>query len=1380
MSNSYLDNLEQELKSEGVVASPLTSSTLNKVISPDDFDLRTIVEMENVTGVKYSDEQREILRHHGNACILACAGSGKALVNGTGVLTVSGYKPIESLEIGDKVFDENGHVQEVLGVYPQGRKRVFKVKLNTGDEIKCCSEHLWTVKNNDGYWETCTTKKLIDANKEFEIPCIKCDETILNNDKNKEYIEVFSKMLPDSEKLIELFKDSSCSLINKTIIADGQLNYVIAYKVFMNGLYPIFRTSNSELVKVLKLIYDFFGGKISIHRSNGKNGKSYEVILSNEFNRIIKSIEKTESFEEMTCIKVSGKSELFMTEHNILTHNTTITTHLIAKRIKTGEIRDVSKLIYTTYSKAGATEMKDRLDSLFEKLGMHQKVQVRTLHSFFLQVLRIFGVTADIIENKDRLKFVREACKDADYVIKDDDLMLIDNLLSYQVNNLLSDKKTIESYINTLDDLSLQQYTQIRSGYANRKAKAGLIDYDDMQSYLYLWLVKYAKSNDEREVQTSKQVRDYCQAMWTDFYIDEAQDVSKIQFAILRAMMTPIDEPNKLTANLVFIGDDDQCLIEGTQVYTTSGIKNIEDIQPWDKVLSGCGHSQTVFSTVDNVSKKHVDTDIFVIKTKLGKTIKGTGNHIGFVKLLPKEDVFYTYLMYRHDFGFRIGTTSGVRAGNRGELRNGIDVRLMQERSDKIWILKTSETVEESKYWEAYYAYKYSIPMYRFVTGDDGSSIPKTSLNIDAVKRLHKKLDTFENGQKLLNDLGMYYEYPHRIPQAEGERCKINHSWFSNKQLNKYGTHSSEISINTSNQEYIKTFDDILKVTDRVSSTKYNYKNARNTSSDIDNQLEIIDTIRKRCDEASIYLEVDTDAKFTENKYMPMPFSHFCVGMLIPTVEEYEDNGYQYFRVLDDEIVSIEREHYAGYVYDLSVPDTRNFVANDIVVHNCIYEWRGSDPSIILSIGPTFDMRTFVLSTNYRCKSEIVDYATTGIKHNSNRYTKDMKSNMPGGDVKILTSEREDLCSLSIAAMNHIKWWIEQGYRLSDIAVLSRNNFHLALLSNMLLREGIYCNLTDDMKLTKSYMYSDIKKLIDISQPCWKSDITQSILWRLCKYMGVQSARVIANFQDSCGLTLGDTLGYLLKTYTGRCLEFDKRLSIGIQADEKMKYYMRKLSNETLNDLELVYRAVTCDDREKCLQTLMYQYKDVCSYMYKSKDKDRSLYGLIQYVNNLLIKDGFDKMLDFLRVTEQFENGRMGVIGDRVTLSTIHSAKGREWKNVIMFACDNVSQPSFDGICTMVDDGISVHDIFENIDEERRLFYVGNTRAKENLLVITYRQPSVFILEALGAKDIDNASILSYAQDPTSMSKHNDLIQSNIFDTNSKYYYDSEKYKTSN
>lgn len=738
------------------------------------------------------------------------------------------------------------------------------------------------------------------------------------------------------------------------------------------------------------------------------NGDKHEVTNLNNF-----EMQTILNMQNITGVKYSDE------QIKILSHNgnacilacagsgkTTVSTHLIAKRIMTGEIKDVSKLIYTTYSNAGASEMKQRLDTLLKQLGVNYNVQVRTIHSFFLQVIRTFGINSSIIESKDRSKIIKQGCKEAGFETKDDELGIVDNLLSYQVNNLLSDKKLLESCVNTLEKLELEQYSTIRGYYAKKKNELGVIDFDDMQSLLYLWLIKMAKSTNNAEVELSKSVRDYCKAMYTDFYIDEAQDVSKIQFAIVRAIVEDNDNKGKLDKNLVFIGDDDQC----------------------------------------------------------------------------------------------------------------------------------------------------------------------------------------------------------------------------------------------------------------------------------------------------------------------------------------------------------------------------------------IYQWRGSDPNIILSIGATFNMNTFVLSTNYRCYNEIVDYATTGIKCNGSRYDKGMSAFANGGSVKILPSEKKDLCNLSILAMNHIKYWLSTGDRAKDIAVLSRNNFHLAILSNMLLREGIYCNMTEDMKLTKSFMYKDIKLLIEMTNTTWKSEATSGVLWKMCRFLGTQSARSIALFQDTCSLSFDDTIKYIVKTYIDKSVDFDKKVSVSMQADEKLKYTMSKLGMETREDLRTLYDIVVSDDKVNRLTSLMYLYLNGTSFLYKSLDSSRSVNGLVAYICNLMKKDGYEKMLDFLRVTEQLEYGKMVIPGEKVTLTTIHSAKGREWKDVIMFGCDNITQPSFDGIRTMLKKDVSVHDVFEYLDEERRLFYVGNTRAKENLLVITYGEPSIFVLEALGTfgkpENGNNNTILDIISSDNVVEKYNDVIEKHIMDEDSKYYYKKEDYKT--
>jgi phosphate starvation-inducible PhoH-like protein len=70
---------------------------------------------------------------------------GRAQPISTGVLTPSGFRPIGSLRIGDLVIGSNGRPTPVLGVYPQGRKRLFRLSAQDGSSTLCCAEHLWHV-----------------------------------------------------------------------------------------------------------------------------------------------------------------------------------------------------------------------------------------------------------------------------------------------------------------------------------------------------------------------------------------------------------------------------------------------------------------------------------------------------------------------------------------------------------------------------------------------------------------------------------------------------------------------------------------------------------------------------------------------------------------------------------------------------------------------------------------------------------------------------------------------------------------------------------------------------------------------------------------------------------------------------------------------------------------------------------------------------------------------------------------------------------------------------------------------------------------------------------------------------------------------------------
>jgi phosphate starvation-inducible protein PhoH and related proteins len=74
---------------------------------------------------------------------------GRSQPHSSRVLTPSGFQPIGSLSVGDLVIGSDGHPTPVLGVYPQGRREVFRVRAQDGASTLCCGEHLWAVTTRD-------------------------------------------------------------------------------------------------------------------------------------------------------------------------------------------------------------------------------------------------------------------------------------------------------------------------------------------------------------------------------------------------------------------------------------------------------------------------------------------------------------------------------------------------------------------------------------------------------------------------------------------------------------------------------------------------------------------------------------------------------------------------------------------------------------------------------------------------------------------------------------------------------------------------------------------------------------------------------------------------------------------------------------------------------------------------------------------------------------------------------------------------------------------------------------------------------------------------------------------------------------------------------
>lgn len=527
----------------------------------------------------------------------------------------------------------------------------------------------------------------------------------------------------------------------------------------------------------------------------------------------------------------------------------------------------------------------------------------------------------------------------------------------------------------------------------------------------------------------------------------------------------------------------------------------------------------------------------------------------------------------------------------------------------------------------------------------------------------------------------------------------------------------------------------------------------------------------------STYAKLKREARLLDFDDMQMIMWSWLVKQKNNDVLGYCKSLYDYFFIDEAQDMSrIQYEIIRSLITKIDKPDELEkeliLVGDD---DQSIYSWRGADPTIILDICPEFDIRKFILSTNYRCKSEIVDIAAVGIKNNIKRSEKTMKAFEEGGRVRLIKSNHLDLYDMSIKALEYIKELESQGVDYNDIAVLSRNNFHLAMLSNMCYRNGIYCNVSQDMRLTTNIMYKDIRAIIGLVDDPWNTNNIKQVVWKMCRYIGISGTNKLVEYQSKQSLSFSMLLEYLLSNHPAFNVTYSLKDNFPLIVKENMKAFFNNLAMDTVNDLNNIYLAMTSNDKVSSIIYMLNMYVDATSqFIYKDKDKNRTVNGLVKYFSNILKEWGLDRTLNFLRMSEQLEGGAMAIPGSKVTLSTMHSAKGREWEHVIIFADDNVSMPNFSFINKMICDGVSVHDINNYIDEDRRLHYVAVTRAKSDLAIITSENMSIYLLESLGLvsneKYGSNSDIIKMAQDGYIYTDLYKVIQGKVFGVTNRYY----------
>ena len=943
---------------------------------------------------------------------------------------------------------------------------------------------------------------------------------------------------------------------------------------------------------------------------------------------------------------------------------TKVLTHKIAYDIESG-IKPWNILAITFTNKA-ANEMKERIEKLIGDAA--KDLWMGTFHSICVRILRRYidriGYKTDfvIFDTSDQKTLIKECLK----TLKVDDKIFTDRGVLSEISNGKNEMLEPKAYgVKYAGDFRKKTIAEIYELYQRRLRENNAIDFDDIINFT----IKILSENPD--------VLDYYTEKFKYILVDEYQDTNKAQFTLVSLLASKY-------GNVTAVGDNDQCLIETTKVNTIHGEKMIKDIKSGEKVICTDGYGNIKEGVVEKKSIKRYEGNVFKITTKDSDEIIGTGNHIIFANMKPDYNNYYVYLMYKKGVGYRIGQTKGVRKNDYSEPENGLSVRLRQEKADKAWLLKVCNTLEEARYYESFYAYTYGIPM--LVFHNVGRDLQWTQENIN---RLFNNIDTSSRVKKLMRDLEIYEEYPLVMPQASmrgGTQRKILNVVYMAGKCKKNGPARHRIYINSSDEDLRHKLEAEGIKTRKGKASTWRVETERSQYSDAYDFVKHIKSIDNE-------IIVSEKMKIVDNELFRFePLSHIKPNMEIAVYR----NG----KIVKTTVESVEIEKYDGYVYDINVPEYRHYFANNICVHNCIYGFRGSDISNILNFERDFPgTRIIKLEQNYRCTGNILKAANAVIKHNENKYDKKLWTENEEGHLPcIYCGEDEyDEGRYIVEQINHLK--TEEYYKNSDFTILYRMNAQSRAIEDILMREGIPYKVIGGLKFYERKEIKDIIAYLRLIHNSADNLSLKRIINEPKRGIGKTSIEQIQEISDKTGNSMYEIIRnaqeYGLTRVFSNSRDFIEQIEYLKSKKDELK--ISDLIKETLN--KTGYTKALENENSVEAETRIENLEEFLTVAIEFEEESADN-TLAEFLENITLSSDIDGMEDQ---------------DDSVTLMTLHSAKGLEFPVVFLVGMEEGIFPGYKSIGEP-----------QALEEERRLFYVGITRAKQYLYLTCAKHRTIF------------------------------------------------------
>ncbi len=446
----------------------------------------------------------------------------------------------------------------------------------------------------------------------------------------------------------------------------------------------------------------------------------------------------------------------------------------------------------------------------------------------------------------------------------------------------------------------------------------------------------------------------------------------------------------------------------------------------------------------------------------------------------------------------------------------------------------------------------------------------------------------------------------------------------------------------------------------------------------IKNNLTEIDTYVSRQYGMGRFRKIYKDYELAKQKLRKLDFEDMltmCHKLFLeyPDILKKWQQKYRY--ILVDEFQDINLAQYE-VIRMLAAPENNLFIVGDD--DQSVYGFRGAKPGIMMDFKKDYpEAKKILLNVNYRSTAHIVNGALRVIRNNKLRYPKEIKANKKA-EKTVHVQEVKDVAEEAHYVLEQIQKLLKSGQKPEEIAVLFRTASDARIIAELLMEYQIPFRMKEHLNnLYEHFIGQDIYSYLKLSQKEYERKYFLQIVNRPNRFIARDSME-------------GNRISYetIRRFYSDKewmmdridQLEWDMKMIENKPPYAAIQYLRKSVGYDEFLKEYAAYRQLNLEELREILDEIQERTKE-----FKT------------------IKEWFVHVDNYKELLKQQAKRAWGTEG--VSLLTMHGAKGLEFDHVFVIASNEGTIP------------YKKAQMEDEIEEERRLFYVAMTRAKKQLII---------------------------------------------------------------